>query len=152
MVALFAPAVDRLGANHFRDREAASAFLRRAGWIAAPALCRGLTSTDPEIVRRSRQLLERYPPVSDVRILWLVFRPTHWVAGCESADLSPVVVDECVRRWRLYAAYPAEPWPSIGDWSEAEQVRAVLNFARMRGRQPGLPWPSVPWPDCLNPR
>ena len=147
----FSPTVTQVGADSWHDREAATRSLRSVGWLAIPALRVGLRSTDPEIVHRSRQLLDRYPPASDLPILWLVFRPGPWVSGCESADLRPTDVDACLRRWRLYAPHPAEPWPASIGWSEPEQVRASLNFARMRARQPGLSWASVPWAACLEP-
>ena len=148
---LFAPAVDRLGSNDFRTREAASACLQRAGWLAIPALQKGACSTDLERAYRSAKILKRHRLV-DVRILWICFRPNHWVAGCETVGLRAPGVDDCLRRWRLLAR-EGEPWPeSYPDWSEPEQIRGVLNFARMRARNPTLPWTAVAWVDCLDPK
>jgi hypothetical protein len=83
-------------------------------------------------------------------VLWLVFRPHHRVAGCESVGLDPAAVDDCLRRWGLLAR-DGEAWPcGVCDWTEVEQIRATLNFARMRARDPKLSWSAVPWSDCAD--
>jgi len=97
----FAPAVGRLGHDHYPAREAASRDLRAAGPLAWPALARGLASSpDPEVRLRCRRLLApRDGLVADLAALWLLVGP--------EPDPPSLLGDEARRRrlawwcWRL---------------------------------------------------
>ncbi|MCS6850649.1 MAG: hypothetical protein NZ700_05710 [Gemmataceae bacterium] len=52
--------VQQLGDSSFRVREEASQFLWEAGKAAEPALREALKSDDPEVVRRAREILDRF--------------------------------------------------------------------------------------------
>lgn len=55
-----AKAVQQLGDNDFSVRENAMVFLRKAGRAAEPALKEALKSTDVEVIRRAKEVLEDF--------------------------------------------------------------------------------------------
>ncbi len=55
-----ARAVEQLGSDNFRARQKASNFLWAAGKAAEPALKKALKSGDREVVRRAREILEKF--------------------------------------------------------------------------------------------
>jgi tetratricopeptide (TPR) repeat protein len=55
-----ARAVEQLGSKNYRQRQKASAFLWAAGKAAEPALQKALQSDDKEVVRRARDILEKF--------------------------------------------------------------------------------------------
>jgi hypothetical protein len=71
-------AVEQLGSNNFKQRQKASAFLWAAGKAAEPALRGALMSNDQEVVRRAREILDKFKygiyPSTPKKIVDLVAR------------------------------------------------------------------------------
>lgn len=87
---LFAGPVADLAHPDCRRRETATATLRRAGWLAWPALARAANSPDPERGRRASDLLDRLmrPLGEEAQLARILLQPLGDCTEAEAAFLA----------------------------------------------------------------